>query len=338
MRKQIWIPLVVVLVVCLLLLLKTTKHQHVTLPVQNVVPTNQSEQPTTVENHQGPDTSKATTVPPVAITPKAVPGESSVTNSQLLADWQAPIEFYGRVIDENSNPVAGANITFKWAEIPAPDGNRTATTESDAEGLFSLHGKRGPSLAVWVGKNGYYAPHRGQWGFNYALGPDIISPDPQNPIVFVLHKKGKGESLIVMKRNYGIPRDGTPVSIDLTTGATTTSKSGNLVVQCWTQDAGKRSGEKYDWHCVVSIPGGGAVTNNEEFAFEAPENGYAPSLEIAMPADRPDWRDDVDLKFYYRLADGRYGRMTFSMVAFGHHFCMIDSVLNPSGSRNLEPP
>jgi hypothetical protein len=38
-----------------------------------------------------------------------------------------------------------------------------------------------------------------------------------------------------------------------------------------------------------------------------------------------------------QVADGRYGRMTFSMIAGGQHFCMIDSVLNPSGSRNLEP-
>jgi hypothetical protein len=29
--------------------------------------------------------------------------------------------------------------------------------------------------------------------------------------------------------------------------------------------------------------------------------------------------------------------MIFSMIAGGHHFCMINSVLNPSGSRNLEP-
>jgi hypothetical protein len=56
-----------------------------------------------------------------------------------------------------------------------------------------------------------------------------------------------------------------------------------------------------------------------------------------MPANKPDWKDDVDLKFYYRLADGRYGRMTFSMIAGGQHFFMIDSLPNPSGSRNLEP-
>jgi hypothetical protein len=89
---------------------------------------------------------------------------------------------------------------------------------------------------------------------------------------------------------------------------------------------------------VLAVPGGGLVRTNEEFAFLAPESGYEPSFEINMLADRPDWNSQVDLKFYYLLRDGRYGRMTFSMIAGGQHFCMIDSVLNPSGSRNLEPP
>jgi hypothetical protein len=113
-------------------------------------------------------------------------------------------------------------------------------------------------------------------------------------------------------------------------------ENGNLVVQCWTHDEGKARGQRYDWHCRVTIPGGGIVTTDEEFAFLAPESGYKTAAEINMPADRPDWKSDVDLKFFYRLADGRYGRMTLSMIAGGQHFCMVDSFLNPSGSRNLE--
>jgi hypothetical protein len=93
----------------------------------------------------------------------------------------------------------------------------------------------------------------------------------------------------------------------------------------------------FSWHCLVRIPGGGLVLSDKEFDFEAPESGYVPSTEIKMPAHRQDWQDDVDLKFFYRLADGHYGKMTFSMIAGGRHFCMIDSVLNPSGSPNLQP-
>ncbi len=341
MRKQVWIFCVVILVVCLLLILfRPAQHQNVIMPEPSVTPTNppsQTAEVKSVEHQQATNIQKVLTLPPNA-TPlaKAIAGTNPLV-ARELALWQAPIEFYGKVVDEDSNAVVGAQVSFHWMEKPTTDGSRSSNTESDSEGLFSLHGAFGPTLTVSVSKAGYYTSKSTPDGFRYALGNEPFYPDLRNPVVFHLLKKGSGVSLIAVKRNCGIPRDGTPVSINLKTGATATGENGDMVIQCWTHDAGKRSGEKYDWRCVVSFPGGGAVTNNEEFAFEAPENGYAPSLEIAMPADRPDWQDAVDLKFYYRLADGSYGRMTFSMVAFGHHFCMIDSVLNPTGSRNLEP-
>jgi hypothetical protein len=260
--------------------------------------------------------------------------------SEVLSTWQAPIEFYGKVVDDNTNAVAGATVTFHWVETPTENGNRTSTVLSDAAGLFSLTGARGPSLSVSVSKDGYYtsrSPGLPDFRYGFFANSDY-SPDEGNPVVFRLHKKGTPEPLVATKRNYRIPRDGTPVAIDVVTGASTPGENGNLVVRCWTNDEGKRSGQKYDWHCVITIPGGGAISTDEEFPFLAPETGYKSTVEINMPAYLPDWKDDVDLKFYHRLADGRYGRMTFSMVAHGQHFCMIDAVLNPTGSRNLEPP
>ena len=263
--------------------------------------------------------------------------KTNPTAGLRLALWQAPIDFYGKVVDENGNAVEGASVGFGWMELPIETGNRTASTKSDAAGLFSLRGQRGPNLSVSVSKEGYYAAHRGQMSFNYALGNEDFKADPQNPIVFNFRKKGLGQPLLSLKRNYAVPRDGTPVSIDLVTGATAHGQNGNLVIQCWTQDQGKKPGEKYDWRCTVTVPGGGEVPTSDEFAFQAPEGGYMPSTEVQMIAGQPDWKDDVDLKFYFRLADGRYGRMTFSIIAGGQHFCIIDSVLNPSGSSNLEP-
>ena len=331
----------VIAVICLLVWLRhTTKPQASTSPQSKNVPTNQltqPKQPTAADSRQTSNTSLTKSLPKSAPPLTEALAKTNPFAAMRLALWQAPIDFYGKVVDETSNAVAGAKIGFHWVEIPTEEGNRTATTESDAEGLFSLHGRRGPSLTVWFSKEGYYSSHGGQISFNYASGPNIISPDPQNPVVFNLRKKGIPEPLVAINRSYRIPRDGTPVGIDLATGKTITGGSGNLVVQCWTEDQGKRSGEKYNWRCVVTIPGGGIVATDEEFAFLAPETGYVNSTEINMPADRPDWKNDVDLKFYYHLADGRYGRMTFSMIAGGQHFCMIDSFLNPSGSRNLEP-
>jgi preprotein translocase subunit SecG len=343
MRTRIWIFGAVILAICILLVLFWSRKQE--QPAQQELAmalTNQPVQPglpKTAGNQQRPKaTETATILPPVTVS-TAYTDDSNTAMARVLRTWHAPIEFYGKVIDENSNAVSGAQVKFHWVETPDESGNKDATTESDAEGLFSLHGARGPDLAVSVGKEGYYSSReKDHPAFKYgsfALGD--FSPDPQNPVVFHLRKKGTPEPLLRLDRSYRIARDGTPVSVDLATGASTTGESGNFVVQCWTKDQGKKSGEKYDWRCVITMPGGGIVPVNEEFAFQAPQNGYALTNEIAMPADSTNWTSQVDLKFFYRLADGHYGRMKFSMIAGGQHFCMIESVLNPTGSRNLEP-
>lgn len=343
MRKRIWITGIVVLAICLLLLLvKAPRNQKPVLPEEGEIVTNQQSPASPATRPRAAEPAKKASAPASApdvaaeMARSRTPEGTNEMQERALARWQAPISFYGKVVDESSNAVAGADITFGWSEFPTEAGARRATTKSDAIGFFSLQDKRGPALDIWVNKEGYYASHGGQKGFSYMNGD--FSPDPQNPVVFSLRKKGTpAEGLLGVKRNDRIPRDGTPVSFNLATGATSTGETGNLVVRCWTEDQGKRSGEKYDWRCVLAVPGGGVVRTNEEFAFLAPESGYEPSFEINMPADRPDWNSQVDLKFYYRLTDGRYGRMTFSMIAGGQHFCMIDSVLNPTGSRNLEP-
>lgn len=344
MRKRIWIVCAVALTVLLLFLLfRAREQQQTALPEQEQ--RQASEQPSRPEGPKSPQTQQAQNpvtppaiVPGVTTAPAASVENSNALPAELLNTWQAPIEFYGKVVDENTNPVAGAAVNFHWVETPTEDGNRTSATQSDAAGLFSLTGARGPSLSVSVSKEGYYTSRSGLPDFKYGFfAHQEFSPDAANPVIFKLRKKGTPEPLVAMKRNYRMPRDGTPVAIDVATGEKATGESGNLVVRCWTNDQGKRSGEKYDWRCVVAIPGGGAVATDEEFPFLAPETGYQPTAEINMPADQDGWKDDVDLKFFYRLADGRYGRMTFSMIAGGQHFCMIDSVLNPTGSRNLEP-
>jgi hypothetical protein len=79
-------------------------------------------------------------------------------------------------------------------------------------------------------------------------------------------------------------------------------------------------------------------TNNDQFPFLAPTDGYLPEDKISMPVV-PDvnWKQDVQRSYYFHTAAGNFGSMNFRMIAHGDHFCLIDSFLNPSGSQNLEP-
>ena len=185
---------------------------------------------------------------------------------------QKPIDFYGKAIDENSNPVVGVSIKFRWTDLTAPNQERTSSTESDANGLFSLRDKHGASMTLWFGKEGYYSPHRGQMSFNYAFGQDILSPDPLNPVVFQLRKKGQGEELIQkdfppgFTQIWQLHHDGTPIELDLLIGSQNVAGNGQLKLEFW-RDLSDRNAKKYDWKLQISASGGGLVPTDEEFAF-----------------------------------------------------------------------
>jgi hypothetical protein len=340
MKTKVIIFCGVVLAICVWLLLRRVPEQPRTESPEVQAPL--TNQPAVKKAQPAVSVTQAALVPKTGMELYAqmrsnlLSPERKARLEQFQEAWRTPIEFYGKVVDENTNPVSGVHVDFDCNDLSS-NGTSYYHTESDANGLFSIRDITGKFLGVHVSKEGYYSSKGDNDSFYYAGENVNFVPDPSNPVIFHLRKKGAGEKLIEVKQNYRVARDGTPLGIDLTTGKASAGGSGDLVVQCWTEDAGKSSGQKYDWHCLVTVPGGGLVLSDEEFAFLAPEEGYVPSAEIKMPADRPDWRNDVDLRFFYRLADGRYGRMTFSMIAGGDHFCMIDSVLNPTGSRNLEP-
>jgi hypothetical protein len=205
-----------------------------------IAPANQQliNQPAQSQNHE---TRQDTGAPPTsnAASAKKVPWPTADNSSQqALAPWYTPIEFYGKVIDENSNPVAGVSVHFRWATQTEDTAATTSTTESDTDGLFSLQGKRGRSLDVSVSKQGYYNSRRDKTGFLYALGSDIYSPDSFNPVIFHLQKKNKGEPLIHIggiglhtMRDYLLAADGKPTDVSLLTGQLMSVEQGDLQVR-----------------------------------------------------------------------------------------------------------
>jgi hypothetical protein len=253
--------------------------------------------------------------------------------------WLTPITFYGKVVDENAQPVEGAQVEFDWNDL-SPAGHSEVRTTSDAWGLFSLTGVQGKRLLVSVKKTGYYTWHeRNQGSFEYASKSEDIyhKPDPNNPVLFYLKKKGEAEPLVKIEKYFRIRRDGTPVSVDLLKGKEAPKGQGDLQVECWTADQHKDRFNRYNWRCRITVPNGGLIESTKEFDFEAPENGYRPSDEIEMPMSLAEkWRPEAEKRYFVKLGNGNYARIMFRMIAGGDHFFKIESFLNPSGSRNLE--
>lgn len=262
---------------------------------------------------------------------------SNTFYEQTFAEWQAPIEFYGRVLDESNAPVSGARIRFSWTDLTADEHRRMSATESDGVGLFSLRHAQGASLTVWVSKDGYYAAGGGQKGFSYALTGAKFFPDPQNPVVFFLRKKGQGVELITsangVRQNLGIrvPKDGAPVRVDFFQKQATST--GQLEIRQnkppWREAA--------EWSFRISIPDGGFVENGDEFQFEAPESNYQPTVEYHFTKGETNWTTQVVKQFYIAFGQPRkYGWLRIESN-LGQETVILTYAINPSGSRNLEP-
>jgi hypothetical protein len=254
-------------------------------------------------------------------------------------EWRAPINFWGKVVDESGMPVTDAQVSFGWTDLSPTEGYSRVQDVSDSNGSFALLSRTGKRLSVSVSKEGYYTANPQTQYFEYGDKYERFTPDSRNPVVFRLRKKGKAEPLIAHEypgfaKIDKLHRDGTPLELDLINGTKVATGTGDVVFEFWSVPIEKTT-KVFDWNCRISVPNGGIMFTEEEFNFLAPESGYAPQVEIDMPVSELNWRPQFTQKYYVRLKDGRYGRIEFYLLARNGVF-RVKSAINPSGSRNLE--
>ena len=270
------------------------------------------------------------------------PTVQSIERKEVVAKVQSalatPITFHGTVIDQNDDPVPDATVNYGALDKFNAPGSQYHD-KSDADGTFAITGIVGAALSVGVRKEGYYMiDGKSANTFAYGIGPDSVRREPptkDNPAIFVLHKMGVTEPLThISSRTYRIPRNGTPIDVDLTTGQV--SPQGQLRVQTWTEDQTKDARQYYNWRCRISVPQGGLVERKDQFDFEAPVDGYRSSDEIVMSQTAEKWQPQAQREYFVKLNEGLYGRIQMKIIAQGNHFFRLEAYLNPSGSRNLE--
>jgi len=253
------------------------------------------------------------------------------------ADWKVPIEFYGKVVDQELKGIRNAKVHFRWTNLSA-HGTGQSDTVSDEQGLFHLSGVEGKRLSVQVEKEGYYGSEGTSFkSFEFSNpGEDIYyEPNKNDPAVFRLHSKGKGAELSKRSVKVFLPGAGSSATVDLLTG--NIAPKGQLAVRTWKPWPPKPVSPHYDWKVELTIAGGGFADAPEEFAFEAPEARYSPSFTVDMAANRGNsWNVSAEKTLYFVFGEPqRYGRLTLR-TAGNSRYVFINYVLNPSGSRNLE--
>ena len=260
--------------------------------------------------------------------------------SKMWQQWIAtPIQFFGKVVDEKTNPVSDATVKISFVDsFGFGTENTKATTTTDENGEFVASG-HGLAVVIMTSKNGYYKQKASDGTFGYVQGGQY---DPHSnllhPAIFILRKAGKTEPLLMTSLGGKLNKDGNPLYVDLRSGKQ--DSHGDLRIECWTSDQGlaQNSSGHFDWRCSISVVGGEIAERTDVFDFQAPADGYQKSIEINMPKSLGKlWRSSIAKEYFVKLSNGTFSRIRFMMNAGGEQTFALIVYLNPQvGSHNLE--
>lgn len=252
---------------------------------------------------------------------------------------RTPISFYGKVVDQNGNAIAGAT-----AEISVNNKGMSGTTvkqTTDAKGEFAIIGAHGLAVAVAVSKAGYYQvkQSRGVYGYAEGMSRDGPLPTVDHPATFVLRAKQNPTRLSMVRATVDLPNDNAPVEVNIATGKTVPAGQGDLRFEySIEQQPVYHTYTPYYWRLRILAPRGGLASRDDEFAFVAPADGYRNTDEIEMaPTDTSRWRPQCERQYFVKLATGEYARVAVKAITGRNSFVTITGFVNPvAGDRNLE--
>jgi len=260
-----------------------------------------------------------------------------------------PVEFYGRVVDQDGNPIPGVKVklSVRWTHelLPgtAKDEFNSFELTTGADGLFFLSNTKGSLLSVAVlEKEGYEASpaamRQSYWYWASGLAKKY-TPDARHPEILHMWKKAGAEKLVRNGIASPLRYDGTPTTLDLLNG-NVAATGGDLRVTLTRNpqriDYGQRN---YAWTLVVEALNGGLIKSNDEPMYRAPANGYQPKLVVHMAANDPKWTDEQSFGLYVKLRGNLYGRAELKALVGSDRATTpfyLTSYINPTGSRNLE--
>jgi hypothetical protein len=262
---------------------------------------------------------------------------------KLKKIYNSPIIFFGVIIDEDNQPVEGANIYFSALNEIGGKGTKYSKT-SNVNGSFNISKISGAELYVKITKDGYHSPYKtSQRSFRYDAPQYSQHPIPtkDNPAIFVLKKKGETEPLVKYTKGAKIPVKGTPIGFNLKSGKIISLNNADLIVTATPGKKPSRREKGYAWSYELKVPNGGIIEKldgEDKYSFTAPEEGYQSVFkhEVTKSLKGESWTDVDERRFYVRLADKSYVDLTFRLVTGGHHFMVINGLYNPIGSPNLE--
>lgn len=261
-------------------------------------------------------------------------------------EWKVPIEFFGKVLDDQNQPVANAEIKYSWsgtAEKYGGDGVEHRTLKSDSRGEFVISGIEGKGMTVYVSKDGYYRRSESNGWFEYAgfWEPTFIEPDRNKPVIFHLVKRPLAEPTYRIGERILMPPPSWVSHIDLLAKPAETSSGGDMTVRI-VRPPNPGYQNLHDWELKIEGNGGAEfVESEEEFMLHAPDEGYRSAITKNYKQVRGGSIETI--KFYVRnKARKLYAAVSLEVTAYypminvDKACIIITATVNPNDSPNVE--
>ena len=268
---------------------------------------------------------------------------------RLIQEWRAlppRNEFFGQVVDMQGNPIPDATVNLSWHTLFIRGVSKTSslkeTLKTDKNGCFKKKCSYVGSFYAYVSKDGYEEVLADRPG-NFLDHP---WHSEENPVITVLRKRGPLTFLIVS------PSSGQWTDIIFgSDGTNSVSRPFDLLSwdssRKWrdsaTINADLRIDAAFDvteqcWNVTYSITNGpGGIVLSNEMLYEAPADGYAPSVSTTFTDGRKQQK--------YLYVKSRMPAV-YSRVMFVHGASVGGEVpylnvactawVNPYGERGLE--
>ena len=344
MKKQTLLSLLLVVLLLVVLLLVTSfwnRANHKPVAVSSTVAGyNEKLQPplTELERHEARNARKPTA-------------------EEWKRIMEAPVEFYGKVVDQDDKPLVGIVIRCSWPDMTSLDRLDVKSTAPD--GRFEVSGRKAPEMSFGVMlPDGYRKTATTQQTFLFADYSDRLRqannahlgtkhlPNPANPVVFRIKKIGPADVLHKVHQGADLlPRNGTPRYYSFSEPSAkglAQPRVHSLEVRLVSEKDPDDNAQivPRSWSMRIRVPGGGLqpleveknpVTGDYD-ELDAPAGSYQEEMAFDYPESMPEWRPQFDKDFFFRFPDNTYGRAT---ISGDWERVRIQSLYNPSGSRNL---
>jgi hypothetical protein len=254
-----------------------------------------------------------------------------------------PISFYGRVVDQDNNPLQGAVVDFLVTTIPmipipwGPSEKIIVTCATDQNGLFSLEGKRGSGLNITgLAKQGYresgYYPQASVRCEPH--DPQRHIPERNKPVEFMMIRDDLPKAEEVLSRQLLLNWNAENTTIDF--GSTigklefTASRIG--------RDANDTT-KKFEWEVKMKAIGFTMTKLQSKNERMAPREGYSSMGRVGFSPDKQTWKHQTEESYAIQTNNGAYGLMKLSVYGDGNDGGVSGRVtvyLNKSGARNID--